>query len=81
MKNQISIEKVGCFLELMQDAIDPYLNSGRDMIRNKENAKKKENYIGKENSSNLKRTFVNKRGFSAQKSESIENKNLGIEKH
>jgi hypothetical protein len=79
MKNQINIEKVGCFLELMQDAIDPYLNSSRDMIKNKENAKKKENYIGKENSSNLKRTFENKRGFSVQKSVSIENKNLVIE--
>jgi hypothetical protein len=64
MQNQINIEKVGSFLELMQEAIDPYLKSGRDMVSNKENAKKKENYLSKENSSNLKRTFENKRRLS-----------------
>jgi hypothetical protein len=34
------------------------------MVSNKENAKKKENYLSKENSSNLKRTFENKRRLS-----------------
>jgi hypothetical protein len=57
------------------------LNSERDRFSNKEKAKKKENYISKENASNLKRTFENKRRASMHNYASNEENINGIEKH
>jgi DNA mismatch repair ATPase MutS len=57
------------------------LNSERDRVSNKEKAKKKENYISKENASNLKRTFENKRRASMHNYASNEENIDGIEKH
>jgi hypothetical protein len=50
-------------------------------VSNKEKAKKKENYISKENASNLKRTFENKRRASMHNYASNEENINGIEKH
>jgi DNA mismatch repair ATPase MutS len=57
------------------------LNSERDRVSNREKAKKKENYISKENASNLKRTFENKRRASMHNYASNEENINGIEKH
>ena len=57
------------------------MNSERDRVSNKEKANKKENYISKENASNLKRTFENKRRASMHNYASNEENINGIEKH
>ena len=57
------------------------MNSERDVLSSKEKAKKKENYISKENASNLKRTFENKRRASMHNYASNEENINGIEKH
>ena len=57
------------------------MNSERDRVSNREKAKKKENYISKENASNLKRTFENKRRASMHNYASNEENINGIEKH
>ena len=57
------------------------MNSERDTVSNREKAKKKENYISKENASNLKRTFENKRRDSMHNYASNEENINGIEKH
>jgi hypothetical protein len=60
------------------------LRSCSKLIKKKANekkAKKKENYISKENASNLKRTFENKRRASMHNYASNEENINGIEKH
>ena len=57
------------------------MNSERDRVSNKEKSKKKENYISKENASNLKRTFENKRRASMHNYASNEENINEIEKN